>query len=223
MTTTEPVKGPPWEVLAEHVGRRTAGFQHALFDPNHPRRSAAVAQLAQLRRSDAADLADAATWNVVFEGLPEELMGSGDEPSRSERALQAALVLLAVHVQSSTEPRHVPRRRLGLAVGQLARDLDGEKYAEGSVARRFHAMSRATSWPGRLNHLRGLVQLMRAHSVPLDYADLARDLYFIQDPAGLRRTRLRWGRDFHRITQSRNGSEPGTTPTTTTIDETKEY
>ena len=214
MTSTGTVQATPWEVLAEHVGRRAAGFQHTLLETNHPRRSGVVAQLAQLRRADTDDFADPATWNVVFEGLPEELMGRGDAPSRAERALQAALVLLAVHIQSATEPRHVRRRRLGLAVGELARKLDGEKDAEGSVARRFHAMSRATSWPGRLNHLRGLVQLMRAHSVPLDYADLARDLYFIQDPDGLRRTRLRWGRDFHRI--------PQTKADTTTTDETKE-
>ena len=49
-----------------------------------------------------------------------------------------------------------------------------------------------------MNHLRGLIQLLRSKEIPLDYVDLAGDLYEFQMPGGAARVRLRWGQDFYR-------------------------
>jgi CRISPR system Cascade subunit CasB len=53
-----------------------------------------------------------------------------------------------------------------------------------------------------VHHARGMVQLLRAHAIPLDYAVLADQLVrwqTIDGPAAVRRV---WGRDFYRTTSS---------------------
>ena len=44
----------------------------------------------------------------------------------------------------------------------------------------------------------GLIQLLRSEDIPLDYVELAGDLYEFQTPDGAARVRLRWGQDFYR-------------------------
>ena len=45
--------------------------------------------------------------------------------------------------------------------------------------------------------LRGLVQLLKSESVPLDYALLAKQLYLFNYPDSAAEIKLSWGRDFY--------------------------
>lgn len=184
-------------ILERHVRYRVQRLQTALLDPRHRDHSVTVAQLARLRRARIDDPGDPSIWDVVFEDAPEEILGVGDTPSREERALHAALVLYAIHAQSADAPRHANGRRLGLALGRMARDDDPDDPASTAIARRFRAFATATTADQALVHLRGLVTLMRQHGATLDYGSLARDLRMLQTRGGLRRARLQWGRDFH--------------------------
>ena len=86
-------------------------------------------------------------------------------------------------------------QRLGMAIRKLAgNDTDRLK----AVQRRFNAFATARSMPECLHHLRGLIQLLRSEDIPLDYVELAGDLYEFQTPDGAARVRLRWGQDFYR-------------------------
>ena len=190
---SDAVIAKPWELVSHHVSHRVNVLQSQALDRNATGRSAALGQLSELRRSTADDPGDPRVWPSTFEGLPAELAGQDYEPSNAERAIHSALVLFAIHAQSATVPRHVPGRRLGLAIGELA----GDNRDDGPTARRFHAFATATTWSQRLHHLRGLVTLLRAHDIPLDYGSLAADLYRLQRPGGIDKVRLRWGRDFH--------------------------
>ena len=46
-------------------------------------------------------------------------------------------------------------------------------------------------------HLRGMIQLLRREGIPLDYPQLAEDLYQYQFVDGAPNVRLRWGRDLY--------------------------
>ena len=73
---------------------------------------------------------------------------------------------------------HKEGESLGRAIRKL---LDpGEAPEDSSVLRRFNALATANGMPERVHYLRGIVQLLRAKGIPLDYAQLAVDLYLLQ-------------------------------------------
>ena len=53
------------------------------------------------------------------------------------------------------------------------------------------------SMPEVSHHLRGMIQLLRREGIPLDYPQLAEDLYQYQFVDGAPNVRLRWGRDLY--------------------------
>lgn len=134
-------------------------------------------------------------WGLLFRDLPEELMSKTGEPTWAEWAISGALTLYALHRQGAGRCMHADGQRLGAAVGRLA---GGDEERLKVVQRRFNAFATARSMPECMNHLRGLIQLLRSKEIPLDYVDLAGDLYEFQVPGGAARVRLRWGQDFYR-------------------------
>ncbi len=141
---------------------------------------------------------DPALWPILFEGMPEEMLSLNGTPTRAEWAVHTALTLYALHQQSrdpSASPMHVEGRLLGQALNRLS---GGDEEALIRIKRRFDAMATADRMPETVYHLRGLVQLLRAQDIPLDYAALGRDLYLLQSPSQAPGVRLRWGQDFYR-------------------------
>lgn len=104
-------------------------------------------------------------------------------------------------------PMNCPGNTLGRAVRQLAeRNSAGQDWTEASVLRRFNALVTAEEITEISHHLRGMIQLLSAAKdggIPLDYPQLAADLYelqctdprYAQTPANVR---LRWGQDLYR-------------------------
>ncbi|MFV0534006.1 MAG: type I-E CRISPR-associated protein Cse2/CasB [Cumulibacter sp.] len=198
MTTTTKTtrqRDPLYDAVAHRVQSLQAQF---LKDEPH-----AVATLARLRRCDPADVgAEPLVWSVTLDGLPDEVVGPrhGDDPTPAERAVHASLVLYALHQQSGDEGVHQPGVSLGLAVGRLARARAHEEDLDPSTIKRFHQVSLANDFAGRLHFLRGVIQLMRAESPPigLDYGLLALDLRDLADERrSPDRVLFRWGRDLH--------------------------
>ena len=60
-----------------------------------------------------------------------------------------------------------------------------------------------------MHHLRGVVQLLRGQSIPLDYALLADELALWQRRGGASIVRLRWGRAFYRAPATVDGTTAG--------------
>lgn len=118
-----------------------------------------------------------------------------DGPTYEEWAVYTALTLFALHQQGSDVSMHVERQSFGTAVGRLVEgpdDLD-------RVLHRFNPAATATDISEAAHYLRGLIQILRAESIGLDYADLATDLYRYQwGEESADRVRLKWGRDFYR-------------------------
>ena len=95
---------------------------------------------------------------------------------------------------------HIDGQRLGIAIGSLS---DGDEDRLKPVQRRFNAFATAKGMPECLHHLRGLIQLLRSEGIPLDYVELAGNLYVFQTPDGAARVRLHWGQDFYQTVYRR--------------------
>ena len=172
--------------------------------PDNQRR----AELAKLRRGIGyapGELPE--LWGTFLQGMPEDFQ-SCSGPSAAEWAVYLALTLYTVHQQGNDRPMNCPGSTLGRAVRQLAErnTATGQDWTEASVLRRFNALATAEEITEISHHLRGMIQLLRAAKdggIPLDYPQLAADLYELQctDPRYPQiptNVRLRWGQDLYR-------------------------
>lgn len=168
----------------------------------------ARADLARFRRTIGKPLGETPeTWQVFSYGVPNDLVGYSDAPSHAERAIYHAVTLYAVHQQSKTDkPMHINPEvneqgfktsfGIGDAIRQLAKP-SGDDEAK-SIMRRFTAITTAQTFEALTYHLRGLIQLFRSESIPLDYGQLAADLYRLQFPESAKSVHLQWARQLYR-------------------------
>ncbi|PSS43030.1 type I-E CRISPR-associated protein Cse2/CasB [Arthrobacter woluwensis] len=179
--------------LAAYVDTGLRRIQAIYLDGHRPD---AASVLARLRRGVAKEPGDDAwVWTQVMEGFPEQLSGRGDAPSAGERAAYAAMTLYAVHQQSKNQPMHRKGTSMGSAVGRLGLSKGGDGVSH-AVKRRFDALMTFASFAELQHHARGLIQQLRAHDIPLDYAWFAEDLRLLQHSGTAPGVQLRWGRDF---------------------------
>ena len=156
-----------------------------------------TAMLAKLRRGVGKDPGELPElWEVTLGGLPETLRGQGKNASRGEWAVHSALTLYALHAQGKNESMNREGVSLGAAVAGL-RTADNEK----SLKRRFDAVLTAKDFAEFSRHARSLIQLLKAADRGLDYPQFARDMYLYQsgDAQVRNGVRLRWGRDYYRL------------------------
>lgn len=186
------------KLISDHMRRKLLPLQDAYLR----RDSAALGQLAALRRAGLIVGDDPRVWSIVFDALPEELEGRGSAPSYAERAVQAAFHIYAHHQQSMTEPMHRHGVPFGGAVGMLARARGEGGELHPATVKRFQGAALAQNHDGRVQLLRQLTSMMRAQKSPtigLDYASLAADLFRLQIPAQAASVRLAWARQLHRL------------------------
>lgn len=185
----------PTEALAAYVSSKIYQLQLGYLN----NQSAAVGKLAQLRRAVATEPGtQSEIWDLLFDGMPVQLVGRGDQPSRAELSTHACITLYAVHQQSQRTPMHIAGDSLGAAVGQLARKLAvGDGASNPGVIRRFQALGTATTFSETLHHARGLITQLRSAQISMDYGRLAADLYQLQDTTRSGTVRLQWGRGFY--------------------------
>lgn len=183
----------------KHCVERQLQRLHSLPEPQQR------AELARLRQGVGRCPGDLpALWGSVLGAMDESFWGA-DGPSEAEWAIYIALTLYALHRQGEHETAmSQPGCTLGKAVRQLAERTvsDGQDWTESSVLRRFNALATASSMPEVSHHLRGMIQLLRRENLPLDYPQLAAELYQLQFPEGAAHVRLQWGRDLYRISSA---------------------
>ncbi len=83
---------------------------------------------------------------------------------------------------------------LGKAVACLIHGEDDKTR----IQRRFNVLATSADIQELAHHLRGMIQLLRSEGIPLDYPELAKDLYLYQNEDYRSQVRLRWGQDFYR-------------------------
>lgn len=188
--------------VSRYVGHRLLWLQNL---PEHPMKAA----LAHLRRGIGRAPGDLPElWGVFLQDMPIEFQSTTGEPSREEWAVYLALTLYAIHQQGHALPTDNMNQR-EMPLGRAARRLvkPGEDVAESSALKRFNRLATASNMREISQHLRGMIQLMRAKGIPLDYPRLAADLYLLQFPAVAPQVRLRWGQDFYTLPEKSGGDE----------------
>ena len=198
------------------VSQKVARLQAALLGSG-PGSTAARALLARLRKLDKPSGGVWATaGSELFVGLPEICFSRGDE-RRMLAAVKTSLKLYALHQQSRQQPMALVakdsdqgegtvRRSFGWSCRAIEYDLENAT----GVVRRLASLESARDFAGIENGLRGLIQLMRAHDVPVDYYQLARDLYLLQLDSCRSDVFMRWSRDYYRGGARREKASQGT-------------
>ena len=200
-------------MITDAIHDYVAGQLSRLWSLPKPQRRARLAELRRGVGHQSGDLP--ALWGSFLQELPKELWGretaAGEcrEPSEAEWAVYLALTLYALHQQGE---ENVSMNEKGCTLGRAVRLLAqnsaaaAQDWTESSVLRRFNALATAEEITEISHHLRGMIQLLSAAKdggIPLDYPQLAADLYelqctdprYAQTPANVR---LRWGQDLYR-------------------------
>ena len=138
-------------------------------------------------------------WDDTLSNIPEALISKTGIPTMGEWAIHIALTLFAMH-QQGNDPKSVCMHQKSNSLGRAVRILADRKGEGGEVAikRRFNATVTSESIEEFSNHLRSMIQLLKAESISLDYEQLTRDLFWFQIPDMRDRLRLRWGQDYYR-------------------------
>ena len=161
-------------------------------------------ELAQLRRGIGKKPGEVPEiWGLLFDGFPEALMSKNGEASWAEWAVSVSLCLYALHQQGNDihqKNMHKEQQTIGTAVRKLASPQDDSDLSR--IRKRFTIFAMSDDIEECSYYLRGLVQLLRAKDIPMDYVQLAYDLYQYQTNDGISKVRLRWGQDFYRTVRS---------------------
>ena len=144
-------------------------------------------------------------WGFIFDGVPEELFGhKSNGASYAEWAVYTALTLYALHQQGNT----VYVNEKGVSLGKAAANLvKNEEGSEERIAKRLHLVATSTSQNDLAYYLRGVVQLLKAEPIPLDYARLAKEIYSMNFEESSKNIVLSWGREFYGALYERKGKE----------------
>ncbi len=153
-------------------------------------------------------------FEILLGDMPEELYGKGDDPSYSEWAIYTSLTLFALHQQGKDHPMSISGKpetkdkgnSLGAAVGYLVKQ---DKDREPAIKRRFDATVTANDFTEFAYHARGMIQLLRAGDISLDYPHFAEELFWYQFNEKRNHIRLRWGEDYYRIAHPNAEKENG--------------
>jgi CRISPR system Cascade subunit CasB len=134
-------------------------------------------------------------WEITLSDAPEAWDSKNGVATFEQNAVHTALTLYALHRQGKNSGMSLDKgESIGGAVGRLAA-ADGSSLE--AVKRRFDAVVTATGFLELAHHVRGVVQLLKAADIKLDYPRFASDLYYYQLPSSTSGVKLRWGQDFY--------------------------
>ena len=180
------------DMAADYVQNRIIGMSRS---NNEPR---VRADLAILRRGvDKHPGENPEIWAVTLSDIDENLQSRDGNPTKAEWAIHLALCLFASHQQGKdikTDCMHKAGERLGMAIRKLK---SGDSEDTDPIKRRFNVLATSNDIDEFAHHLRGMVQLLKASGIALDYTQLTKDIYDFMDPERRNLLRLRWGQDFY--------------------------
>ncbi|MCL2036027.1 MAG: type I-E CRISPR-associated protein Cse2/CasB [Oscillospiraceae bacterium] len=188
--------------VGSFVGRKIA-----MLDRESP---SSQAMLAKLRRGIGKHPgASPEVWEVTLADLRDDWYAGNGEPGYAEYAIHTALTLYAFHRQGKQESMSESGKdadgnykgcSFGAAIAKLIRTDENRLSA---VKRRFDAVLTAANLTELSHHARGIVGLLKADGIKMDYPQFANDLYFCQMRDRKDSVRLRWGEDFYRVLNSK--------------------
>ena len=181
------------DLLEKYMSKKLSEIRYT----SPPRQRAILASLRKGAGKEIGEASDATA--VILDGFPEELMSYSSEASYAENATYTALILYVLH-QQGRDPKGESMHKYGVGLGKAVRMMipPSENSADSSIAKRFFRVCSARNVVEISEHLRGLVRLLKNKGIPMDYVQLAKDLYWLQFPEIAPKIRLKWGEDFYK-------------------------
>ena len=163
--------------------------------------SSGKAMLANLRRGVGREPGELPQlFGILLSDMPEDFWSKSGTATKEEWVCYTALTLYALHQQGyDAKSQHMHTDEgvsLGKAMYKLAASYDGDPNAEQRVVQKMRILATSADVKELSHHLRGIVQLLKANGISLNYKRLSGDLYEMQFPDGKRKVCLRWGQDF---------------------------
>ncbi len=160
------------------------------------------AMLANLRRGIGREPGELPQlFGILLSDMPEDFWSKSGTATKEEWVCYIALTLYALHQQGyDAKKQHMHTDEgvsLGKAMYKLACSYDGDSNAEQRVVQKMRVLATSADIKELSHHLRGIVQLLKANGISLNYKRLAGDLYEMQFAEGKRNVCLRWGQDFY--------------------------
>lgn len=164
--------------------------------------SSGKAMLANLRRGVGREPGELPQlFGILLSDMPEDFWSKSGTATKEEWVCYTALTLYALHQQGyDAKSQHMHTDEgvsLGKAMYKLAASYDGDPNAEQRVVQKMRILATSADVKELSHHLRGIVQLLKANGISLNYKRLSGDLYEMQFPDGKRKVCLRWGQDFY--------------------------
>ena len=164
--------------------------------------SSGKAMLANLRRGVGREPGELPQlFGILLADMPEDFWSKSGTATKEEWVCYTALTLYALHQQGyDAKSQHMHTDEgvsLGKAMYKLAASYDGDPNAEQRVVQKMRILATSADVKELSHHLRGIVQLLKANGISLNYKRLSGDLYEMQFPDGKRKVCLRWGQDFY--------------------------
>lgn len=141
------------------------------------------------------------TFGIILLDMPDSFLSRDGTPTKEEWSVYGALTLYALHQQGNNMTTHLMHQSdagsIGTALSKLA-STEGDVNAIGRMMQRLKALVNSSDVEGFIYHLRGCIQLFSREMIPLDYGNLAGDIYEFQNISKKSALGLRWGQDFYR-------------------------
>lgn len=161
------------------------------------------AKLAKLRRGIGKKPGDdPALWGEFLRDLSETLL----KDDKAVNAVYTALTLYALHQQSNAE-NHERVFKKGMSLGKSVGAMIKSDDEEARMLTKFKALTSANNIYEMNMYLRNIIQLIKREGIPLDYSQLAVDIYRLQNPKEAPKVRLKWARDFYTATHNKTKDE----------------
>ena len=192
--------------MSNKVRKTTTRIINELWNNGNPNK----AILAGLRSSQTINSRQAvAVWPLMFEAMKCEKMdpkawSRNGRPTKEELSIFSALRCFAVYQQGRNSLLAVSARKDGrgeqlmIALSWLRQD----ERVRNSLDRRVQIMLITNNIDAVINSLAHLTPILKSHggNQPIDFADLAQDLYNYQGHFGTingaRRVALKWGQQY---------------------------
>ena len=137
-------------------------------------------------------------YGELLQDMPEEMYSAGSKPSYAEWAVYMALTLYAMH-QQGKDVKTDNMNRENVSLGNAASELVADNDDTERIWKRLYAVASSADMQEMSSHIRALIKLLRDKDIPLDYPQLAKDLYFYQlSDESAEHIRLKWGQDFYK-------------------------
>jgi CRISPR system Cascade subunit CasB len=138
-------------------------------------------------------------WPVLMANLDQAALSRTGEPTHAETAVFTALKFYAQHQQGNAQRVFGSvRDETGISLFTAAARLSHVPDNQTRIDNRMKQLLKVTNTSSAINALAHLVDIVKSGQQPIDYAQLAEDLYWFQDSfEQANRVRLRWGQTYY--------------------------